>query len=110
MATHVSIPTVTPVPLFVADEVALDFINTAYGVGPNRMDCLGSDQQVLQWLKRTGFRTGVQAVHTGAQRGLLLDSALALRETTRELIERRKVGAGADVAALNRVLALGETH
>jgi predicted RNA-binding Zn ribbon-like protein len=110
MAKPLPIPAAPPVPLFVADEVALDFINTAYGVGPNRTDCLGSDQQVLQWLERAGLRSELDSMPTGGKRGLLLDSALALRETTRELVERRKAGAGADVAALNRVLALGETH
>jgi predicted RNA-binding Zn ribbon-like protein len=110
MTKPVSIPAATPEPLFVADDVALDFINTAYGVGPNRTDCLGSDQQVLQWLERAGLKSELDSVPTGGKRGLLLDSALALRQTTRELIERRKAGAGADVAALNRVLALGETH
>jgi predicted RNA-binding Zn ribbon-like protein len=98
------------VPLFVADEVALDFVNTAYGVGPNRTDCLGSDQQVLDWLEHTGLTSEVDAVPTAGKRGLLLHSALALRETARELVERRKAGAGADVSALNRVLALGDTH
>jgi len=110
MATHVSPSAAAPVPLFVADDVALDFINTAYGVGPDRADCLDCDQQVLNWLERAGLKSELDSVPPAGKRGVLLQSAAALRETARELVERRKAGAGADVSALNRALAQGNTH
>ena len=110
MATHELPPAAAAVPLFVADDVALDFINTAYGVGPNRADCLGSDQQVLNWLERAGLMSELDPVPPSGKRGLLLQSAAALRETARELVERRKTGVGADVSALNRALAQGNIH
>jgi predicted RNA-binding Zn ribbon-like protein len=97
-------------PLFVADDVALDFVNTAYGVAPNHHDCLTSDQHVLSWLTRAGLLDpAIDTVPTG-KRGALLNAALKLRETTRHLVERRKAGSSADPAALNAVLALGSAH
>lgn len=96
--------------LFIADEVALDFINTAYGVAPNHVDVLGSDRQVLDWLQRAGLTPEFGSPPLAGKPGVLLHSALALRECARDLVERRKAGAGGDVSVLNRVLALGETH
>jgi predicted RNA-binding Zn ribbon-like protein len=104
-------PAPTPAPaLFIADEVALDFINTAYGVEPNHVDVLGSDRQVLEWLQRAGLKPEFDSPPPATRQGSLLQSALALRECARDLVERRKAGAGADVSVLNRLLALGETH
>jgi len=100
-------PTPTPAPaLFIADEVALDFINTAYGVEPNHVDVLGSDRQVLEWLQRANLKPEFDCPPPAARQGSLLQSTLALRECARDLVERRKAGAGADVSVLNRLLAL----
>jgi len=95
-------------PLFVGDDLALDFVNTAFGVGEDRRECLGSDAQVLDWLQRAGLPASAQR---GAGRpGTLLKAALALRQTARDLLESRKVGISGDPAALNRVLALGNAY
>lgn len=100
-----------PQPLFIADEVALDFINTAYGVAPDRRECLGSDQQVLDWMRRAGLMEHIETrAPASGKNGVLLRAALELRETAIELIERRKAGAHANASALNRVLALGSAH
>lgn len=96
--------------LFVADHVALDFINTAYGVGENHTDCLGSDQQVLDWLRRAGLTDEFDALPPSGRKGGLLKSALALRDQARELLERRKAQLPAEVSVLNQVLALGNVH
>lgn len=99
----------TSTPLFVADEVALDFLNSEYGVPADRHECLGSDQQVLDWLARAGLMAGVEPAPS-MKRGALLAAALDLRQSGRKLIERRKAGSVADPAELNRVLALGRVH
>jgi predicted RNA-binding Zn ribbon-like protein len=90
-------------PQFVGDDLALDFINTAYGVGDGARECLGSDAQVLDWLRLAG----VTVPPLKGRPGTLLKAALALRETARGLVEMRKAGGAGDVAGLNRVLALG---
>ena len=97
-------------PLFVADEVALDFLNTAYGIPPERRELLGSDQQVLDWLQQAGLLAEGDHARTTGKRGVLLKAALELRESARELIARRKGGGVGDPSVLNRVLALGSAH
>ena len=99
----------TAAALFVADDVALDFLNTEYGLPSDRHECLGSDQQVLDWLARAGLMAAA-AVAPSMKRGALLAAALDLRQSARKLVERRKAGAVGDPAGLNRVLALGRVH
>jgi predicted RNA-binding Zn ribbon-like protein len=94
---------------FVADHVALDFINTEYGVGSSHVESLGSDQQVLNWLERAGLRSAQDTFPSGKP-GALLTAALQLRKSARTLVERRKAGGSADASVLNRVLALGTSH
>lgn len=110
MVNAASPPSESLAPLFIADEVALDFINTAYGVAPDRRECLGSDQQVLAWLQRAGLMERMEMSPPAGKHGVLLRAALELRETAIELIERRKAGGLANVSVLNRILALGNAH
>lgn len=110
MGTATSLLSASTAPLFVADEVALDFANTAYGVAPDRHECLASDQEVLDWLLRAGLRSGMDRAPPAAKRGVLLRAAIELRESAIELIESRKAGSRGDPAVLNRVLALGNAH
>jgi predicted RNA-binding Zn ribbon-like protein len=97
-------------PLFVADDAALDFINTSYGVEPQHRECFTADQNVLDWLKRAGLLETASDAIPAAKRGVLLSAALSLRENARHLLERRKSGSSADPTTLNRFLALGSTH
>lgn len=93
--------------LFVGDNLALDFINTAYGVGVGKRDCFASDASVLEWLAQAGVlpnRSG-QVASEG-----LLEAAIELRTIARVMVEKRMSGHWADPAALNRVLALGSQH
>jgi predicted RNA-binding Zn ribbon-like protein len=99
-----------PEPLFVGDDVALDFVNTAYGVPSDRHECLQSDQDVLAWLKRAGLLEAPEASLPSGKRGALLGAALNLRSTAIHLIERRKAGGTADPSGLNGVLALGSSR
>jgi predicted RNA-binding Zn ribbon-like protein len=93
--------------LFVGDDLALDFINTAYGVGEGRCDHLVSDASVVDWLKLAGVLSDAHG--EAAQQGLL-DVALELRNTARQLVEQRQAGKWANPGVLNRVLALGSHH
>jgi predicted RNA-binding Zn ribbon-like protein len=104
-------------PLFIADDVALDFVNTAFGVAPARRECLGNDQDVVDWLRRAGLMEDTHAsgrdarsVRPPGKRGVLLHAALELRQTALDLLERRKAGSVGDASALNRVLALSNSH
>ena len=91
-------------PLFVADDLALDFINTRFGVGGGEQDYFDSDARVLAWLQRAGLPT--PQVEAKAPRGALLKAALALRDSARGLLEKRKAGLVGNPADLNRLLAL----
>jgi predicted RNA-binding Zn ribbon-like protein len=100
----------TDAPIFIADELALDFVNSVYGIDAERRDSLTGGAQVLEWLKHAGLPADPGAPLTAARGAALLRAALALRKTARELLEQRKAGAGGDPAALNRVLALGNAY
>jgi predicted RNA-binding Zn ribbon-like protein len=94
----------SPEPLFIADDLALDFINTRFGVGQSFRECFGSDESVLQWLLRTGSITGGEVPK--GRSGTLVKAAIELRESARDLLACRKAGRVGDPAVLNRFLAL----
>ncbi|WP_414448802.1 ABATE domain-containing protein [Burkholderia sp. 22PA0099] len=93
--------------LFVGDDLALDFINTKYGVDDGRRDLLTSDAAVVDWLMQAGV---LPATDRGTAPAGLLDAALALRTSARTLVERRQAGQWADPTTLNAVLASGRHH
>jgi len=41
-------------PLFLADNLALDFINSEYGTGDERHDCFTDNLSVIDWLETAG--------------------------------------------------------
>jgi predicted RNA-binding Zn ribbon-like protein len=94
----------SPEPLFIADDLALDFINTRFGVGQSFRECFGSDESVLQWLLRTGSITAGEVPK--GRSGTLVKAAIELRESARDLLACRKAGRVGDPAVLNRFLAL----
>jgi predicted RNA-binding Zn ribbon-like protein len=93
-------------PLFLAGHLALDFINTAFGVGSGAKDCLRTDVDVASWLKRASLPFSAP----DAKRGALLSSALELREVALALVKRRKAGVRGNAARLNQFLKLGNRH
>jgi predicted RNA-binding Zn ribbon-like protein len=95
-------------PLFVADDMALDFINTAYGMGEARQECLASGAQVLAWLRLAGLTESFPVAN--GRLGALHKAALALRETALDLVMTRKAGGVGDVTPLNRVLELDSSY
>ncbi|ARP93762.1 CGNR zinc finger domain-containing protein [Bordetella genomosp. 13] len=90
-------------PLFVANNLALDFINTEYGVGHRHCDCFEGDGSVAEWLKLAGV---LPANFAEVPAGL---AALAreLRENARAVVLAAKTGSPADAAVINRVLESG---
>lgn len=92
-----------PAPLFVGDHLALDFINTHYGVGSKHCDWLRDDNGVLGWLKQAGLLTGDFA---GTPKGLLR-LARELRQEAKDVLAAAKSGRRSDAAAINRVLEQG---
>ena len=93
----------------IADDIALDFLNTRYGVGPERRECLQSDADVLVWANRAGL-TADRGTPPGGKPGSLLKVALELRESGRRLILQRKHGEVGDASLLNRILALDKSY
>lgn len=99
----------TTPPLFIADDLALNFINSEFGVGTNRAECLNDDAQVINWLRQAGVTVEIEPPQPG-QRGALLEAALSLRAVARDLLSRRKAQRAADPSALNHVLARGRGY
>jgi len=96
---------------FIADHVALDFLNSVAGAGDSATEFLTDDEEVLNWLRRAGLLADQgPAVLESAPPGALRNAAVALREAGRLLVERRKAGRQADPAPLNRLLARGGTY
>jgi len=94
-------------PLFVGDHLALDFVNTSFGVGADHQECLRSDAQVLDWLRRAGLpATPSKRCRPGA----LVAAALKLRNTAVQLVTARKTGRISEIAVLNRILAAGSAY
>lgn len=90
-------------PLFVGDDLALDFINSEFGVGPANHECFTDDHAVLAWLKLAGvLPQGIEAPPEG-----LMKLALQLRENAKSLLNAAKLGGEADASVVNHVLRAG---
>lgn len=109
MNVHPSAATGVP-PIFIGDHPALDFLNTAFGTGSARQECLSDDQAVIDWLVSAGLVQKLPEPPALKLRGTLLETALALRESARELLEKRKAGKTGDPTLLNELLSLGASY
>ena len=90
-------------PLFVGDDLALDFINSEFGVGPAHHECFADDAAVLAWLKLAGVLPGdIDAAPEG-----LMELALQLRDNAKSLVHAAKLGVEANAAVVNHVLKAG---
>ncbi len=103
MNSTLNIPTDT---LFIADNLALDFINTAYGVGGNQHDCFTDDNSVVEWLRLAGQLPREFQEVNQAPDGLL-DLAREFRSGARVVIENAISGVIPDLAVVNRLLESG---
>ncbi len=88
-------------PLFIADDRALDLLNTVLLVDGAEVDLLQSDEDVAHWL----VKAGVLAAPV-ARKGLL-KKARELRDVVRDLVQRRQAHKRLDPGPLNELLAQG---
>ena len=96
---------------FIADHLALDFLNSVAGAAEARTEFLATDGHVLNWLEQAGVPVEQAArALKAAPPGSLREAAIALREAGRTLVARRKAGKHADPAQLNRLLARGGAY
>jgi len=94
---HLSSP-----PLFLGDNLALDFINSEYGTGDNRHDCFDDARSVIDWLERVSLvPTGTVAPPE------LLEEARQLRDAARAVVHAAMKSSEADLTVVNRVLERG---
>lgn len=91
-------------PLFLADNLALDFINSEYGVAEQQHDGFSDDRAVADWLQRAGIWPA--DAHPSSLDGLQA-AACELRRCARAVIRSAMKGEGADLTALNEVLEAG---
>lgn len=90
-------------PMFVGDDLALDFINSEFGVGAAHHDCFADDEAVLAWLKLAG----VLPEDVGAAPKGLRALALRLRDNARSLVHAAKHEGASDASVVNQVLQAG---
>lgn len=90
--------------LFLADNLALDFINTEYGAGDQRHDCFNDDHSVVSWLTQAALLPE----HTDQQAPSgLLALARELRASSRAVVTAAMAGVPADLTVVNQVLEAG---
>lgn len=90
--------------LFLADNLALDFINSEYGVGDQRHDCLADDQSVASWLEAAGLSS--ESAERTFPHGLLAE-ARKLRDCSRAVVNAAMKGVSVDLTVINQVLEAG---
>jgi predicted RNA-binding Zn ribbon-like protein len=90
--------------LFLADNLALDFINSEYGVGDQRHDCLTDAQTIASWLKVAGLLS--ESAGQKLPHGLLAE-ARKLRDCSRAVVNAAMKGVPADLTVINQVLEAG---
>jgi predicted RNA-binding Zn ribbon-like protein len=95
-------------PLFLAGDLALDFLNTRMNVGGEIRDLLQTDEDVLAWLEKAGLAKSKIGPDTKPLS--LLRAARVLRENLRSLVEKRKSGRRGDPSVLNNFLRHARSH
>jgi predicted RNA-binding Zn ribbon-like protein len=95
----------TPDFLILADDPALDFLNTLAQDENGPVEYLATNKDVIAWLQRMGFLD--ERDQPVFKREVLAETARALREVIRKLVAQRKAGKRIDIAALNSFLMHG---
>jgi predicted RNA-binding Zn ribbon-like protein len=90
--------------LFLADNLALDFINSEYGMGDQHHDCLADDQSVMGWLQTTGLLP--EGVDLKSPPGLL-PLARMLRGSAKAVVNAAMHGGTVDPSVINQLLEAG---
>ena len=89
-------------PLFLADNLALDFINSEYGTGDDRHDCFDDDRRVIDWLETAGL-----VPKDAVAPPQLLAEARQLRDAARAVVHAAMKSSEADLTVINRILEKG---
>lgn len=90
-------------PLFVGNHLALDFINTEYGVGPRHHECLGNDHDVAEWLNQAGCLDE----RVGEPPAGLAVLAHQLRECAKAIMAAIATSNTVDLTLVNHILEVG---
>ncbi len=90
-------------PLFIASNLAIDFINTQFGVGEERQECLEDDCSVIAWLQQAG----VLPEECESPPAGIVHLARELRDNMRDLLISAQQGRFADPTVVNDVLKRG---
>lgn len=91
-------------PHFIGNNLALDFLNSVYGVGEDRCDCLADDAAALAWLKAAGLLAPGYAMPVA---GLAM-LARTLRDAGARLIDAGAATLPRDIETVNRILDAGQ--
>lgn len=90
-------------PHFIANDLALDFINSAFGAGDNCCDCLTDDAGALAWLEAAGqLVPALDIPPTG-----LATLARSLRDAAGRLIQGPGGARQGDAGVVNAILEAG---
>lgn len=90
-------------PPFIASNLAIDFINTQFGVGDERQECLDDDSSVVAWLQQADV---LSEYHESPPPGIV-QLARELRDNMRDLLITAQQGRLADPIVVNHVLERG---
>lgn len=99
----------TQEPLFIADHLAIDFMNTAFGT-THPVEILNNDLAVYDWMSEAGIELEGMAKPDLKSKGELLSNALELRTIAYDLIMATKNGNQTDPRRLNTFLARGSSY
>ncbi|MFG1497891.1 ABATE domain-containing protein [Saccharospirillum sp. HFRX-1] len=91
-------------PYFIASNLALDFINTRFGVGDEQQECLIDDDSVVDWLQQAGV---LEADFAQAPAPGLVRLARELRDNLRDLLDAARRGEAAEASVVNQILERG---
>ncbi|MFC0401970.1 CGNR zinc finger domain-containing protein [Paraburkholderia rhizosphaerae] len=94
--------------LQIADDPALDFLNTVARTDGTLYEYLEADNDVISWLQAMEFLDAKE--QPSFRKGALVNAARSLRDTIRKLIIQKKDGKRVDVAALNAFLGHARYH
>ena len=94
--------------VFLASNVALDFLNTEWPTSSGKEDFFESDEDVFAWLRQAGLAPdGVTEVRPI---GALLRAAQALRNAIRGPVESRNLNRRPDFSDLNAFLSAAQSY
>jgi predicted RNA-binding Zn ribbon-like protein len=94
--------------VFLANDPALDFLNTEWPTATGKEDFFGNDADVFLWLRQSGLASdGSRELRP---QGALLRAARSLRAALRSVVESRKAGKAPDLAGLNEFLSAAQSH